>query len=136
MEVAGRERGIAELVQSERAVEVLEAMVADPSEVGVGCQLADDRSDEDLPAVRRRHHPRGDVHVHPDVLGTVHLGGADVDPRPHRQAEVAPERHNARSGVHGIGSRRERVEQSVAGVVDLITSQAAERFAAARQEPV
>ena len=121
-----------ELEQRHRFGEVLQPVPAQVEHT-VGDQLAGRSREQHLAAMRRAHDPRRLVHVRADVLGRIEqrLARVHANPNPHRP--IAKRGHRLLHGRHRCRRRRERVEQAVARVIDLVTGVAPKASRKARR---
>jgi hypothetical protein len=108
-----------ELVQRDLRGEVLQPVPAQVEHV-LGDQLASRAREQHLAAVGRAHDPSRLVHVRADVLWRIEqrLAGVHTDPDPHRS--VGKRSHRLLHRRYRVRRRRERIEQAVAGIVDLV----------------
>ena len=109
-----REVLVAELVQALGRGQVLEAMVAEVTQLRLRCRAAARRLREEyLPAVPGAHDPRRPMDVDADVslLGDDRLAGVDADP--HAHGPVRQRVLGVSSRGDRIGGARERNEERV-----------------------
>ena len=123
-----RKGALAELVERDGSGDVLEPMLAELRELEVDGRRGRLRAD-DLAAVGRAHHSRGEVDVHAHVLGGIGGGSPSVDADPDRDRAVCQAGHRLGNGCHRVGGRGEGVEEGVALVVDLVAAVVAVRRA-------
>ena len=129
-----REPAPSELEQPHGLVEVLQPVLAEIGRSPAG-QPVRGRAEQHLPAVPRGHDPRGQMDVEPDVLRR--LGGRRTGVHAHpneKPLSVRPLRSSEsllRFGrrKHCLAGVRERHEEGVALVVDLVAAMAVECLA-------
>ena len=108
-----------ELEQRDRFGEVLQPMLPEVEHV-LGDELAGRARQQHLAAVGCAHDPGRLVHVRADVLRRIEqrLARVHADPDPHWP--VAKQHHRLRHRRYRTRCRRERIEQAVARVIDLV----------------
>ena len=110
----GREPAVAQLEQAQRLSNVLQPVVAQVGDGGVGEELAGAPREHDLAAVGTPGDPGRRVHVQSDVALLRHLGLARVQPHPHAHPPGRERRLGGCSATGGVGRASEGVEECVA----------------------
>jgi hypothetical protein len=107
------------LKQRDRLGEILQPVLAQV-EQAIGDQLAGRSREQHLAAVGRRHDPGCLVHIRSDVLGRIEQRLARVHTDPDLHRPVGKRRHPLHHRGCRFRGRRERVEQPIARVIDLV----------------
>jgi hypothetical protein len=124
-----REPVDSQLVEPPRTREILEAVLAKVGQrARVVEQVARALTEHDLSSVPDRHDSRRRVHVQTDVLGRVESRLPGVDPHADGDRATVERRHGLPDRANGAGRSRERVEEGVALVIDLVAAVATKRL--------